>query len=155
MGKSITALDIVDLNAAMPNANELLTKEVQLFITKPMSAATAKEHKEFLHDLENGQIVLSSADINTDLSDSYFDNIDISDGITIESTGMDKIDDTYFIGSRLFASGGDLHAAPGSYTTGYSVAKGSTKFDKQGFVDEDFFYEDPHIVEMRLLSLAK
>ena len=110
--KAIQPLDPIDLGGINARADELVTKEVLGYLNSiniNQSLLTdddplRDEYTRFLNDLNNAPIVLTNEDMDIGESDSYFDDIDFTGGITLESAGLDITKDS-FISNRLWANG--------------------------------------------------
>jgi hypothetical protein len=116
------------------------------------------EYTKFLSDLGNSPIIISNADIDIGESDGYFDDIDLSSTMSVETENL-VINKDFYVSNRLWANGlfSSTIMPPATYVS--PIQCETRKFKALGmsleFIPQNFNYEPSVLSGMVDLSLAK
>ena len=166
--RSIIPLDPVDIGGINPRADELVTEEVIGFLTNTNINSRLltnddplkDEYTKFLNDLGNSPIIITNEDIDIGDSDGYFDDVDLSSTMSMESENL-VINKDYFVGNRLWANGVfhstimpicPVYASPLTYQDNF---KRKVMGEVMEFVPQHFSYQPKELSQMVELVLLK
>lgn len=163
--KSIIPLEPTDIGGIQPRAEELVTEEVIGYLSNiNINSALLSEndplrdeYTKFLNDLGNSPIIITNEDIGIDEGGSYFDDIDLSSNITVESEGL-TITKDYYTHNKLWANGvfGSINYPP-CFASPLSKDRITKKIlgEKQEFIRIMYDYEPQRITNINHLMLHK
>jgi len=165
--KSIIPLDLVDIGGLQPLASELVSTEVLGFLNNININSSLltdddplkDEYTKFLNDLGNSPIIITNEDIEIyeNGSNSYFDEIDLSNKKSIVDEEYSHGNINYFIQNNLWANG--LFGVPyfpimQNYVTPFDPTRSYKCLgESMDVIDVDYSYEPSALAQLNSLTL--